>query len=170
MDTRKKAAALWLAWLVVGALVGGGCATSSSSRREDAPQDSEMAEKQPDESAYRDAALKFLKYLDAQREAGKDVIQASGKSGGIYPMYECMEYGCPDRVFCKDIGAYCVVTHCGKGGCRGCDEPFPEIFKNLVFKQWCRFDCLKGSVRAGSALGFIPSIGNFFIGPYCLRE
>jgi hypothetical protein len=84
--------------------------------------------------------------------------------------YGCVEYGCPDKVFCKKTDAYCHVTHCGKGSCYGCPEPLPETFKNLVFKQWCRFDCLKGSVRAGSALGFIPSIGNIFIGPYCIAE
>jgi hypothetical protein len=86
-------------------------------------------------------------------------------------MYECMEYGCPDRVFCEDVDAYCHVTHCGKGSCYGCPEAFPAIFKNLAVRQWCRFDCLKNSIRLGTAFGFIPSVGrSIFVGPICLDE
>ncbi len=82
-----------------------------------------------------------------------------------------MEYGCPDRVFCEEANAYCHVTHCGKKNCSFCPKEFPDIFKNLVFQQWCQFDCLRGSVRAGVAFGFVPSIGKgLFIGPYCLQE
>jgi hypothetical protein len=168
MDTRKTVTAFWLAWLVVCALAGG-CATSSTAHRADGPSGSETVEQLPDESAYKDAAVKFLKYLREQRRAGKDILQASGRDG-IRPVYECMNYGCPDTVFCEDVGAYCHVTHCGKKECSFCPKAFPDIFKNLVFKQWCQFDCLRGSMRAGVAFGFIPSIGNFFIGPYCLTE
>jgi hypothetical protein len=76
-----------------------------------------------------------------------------------------------NKVFCKEANAYCHVTHCDKGSCRGCPEPLPDTFKNLMIKEWCRFDCLRGSVRAGSALGFIPIIGkDFFVGPICFNE
>jgi hypothetical protein len=172
MDALKGRRLCWLLCFVAGALATGGCASSASGRREDAPADREAAaqQPQPDERAYRDAAEKLLKYLEEQRQAGASVIQASGKDG-IYPMYECMDYGCPDSVFCKKANVYCHVTHCGKGSCRGCAEPFPDIFKNLMVKEWRRFDCLRGSVRAGSAFGFIPSIGkDLFVGPICLNE
>jgi hypothetical protein len=169
METPRKRLLFWLVCFVVGDLAGG-CASSASSRRQDVPEQVATAEQPPDERAYREAAEKLLEYLDAQRKAGTDVVLASGKKDGIYPMYECMEYGCPDRVFCKETGAYCQVTHCGKGSCHTCSEPFPEIFKNIVFRQWCKFDCLKNSVRTGVAVGFIPSIGNIFIGPYCLED
>ena len=166
MGVRKKVMACWL---VVGALAGG-CATSSTTHREDDPRDGEAAEPPPDESAYRDAAERFLRFLEEQRKAGTGVVQASGKDG-IYPVYECMEHGCPDRVLCKEANVYCHVTHCGKKSCSFCPEPFPDIFKNLAFKQWCQFDCLRGSVRAGAAFGFVPSIGKaLFIGPICLNE
>lgn len=171
MGTSPGGILCWLLCFTVGALATGGCASSVSSRREDAAKDGEAATQQapPDERAYRDAAEKLLKYLDEQRQAGTDVIQASGKDG-IYPVYECMEYGCPDRVFCEKVDAYCHVTHCGQRSCSFCPKPFPDVFKNLVFKQWCQFDCLRGSVRAGSAFGFVPSIGKgLFIGPYCLE-
>jgi hypothetical protein len=171
MGTSRKRLLRW-PLCVIGTLVTGGCASSASSRHEDVLAENEAAAQQSpsDERAYREAAEKLLKYLDAQRRAGTNVIQASGKDG-IYPMYECMEYGCPDRVFCKEVDAYCPVTHCGKGSCRGCPEPAPDVFKNLALKQWCKFDCLRSSVRAGTALGFVPIVGkDFFIGPFCLSE
>lgn len=171
METPKRRL---LCCLVVGALAAG-CASSAPTRREDAPGDRETAAQQPDatadqlpdESAYREAAEKLLAFLNDQRQAGGSVIQASGKDG-IYPMYECMDYGCPDKVFCKEANSYCHVTHCGKGSCYGGPEQLPDIFKNLVFKQWCKFDCLRGSIRTGTAFGFIPVMGkNAFVGPIC---
>lgn len=169
METQRKRILSWLACFVIGALAGG-CASSASNRRQDVPESGASAAQPPDERAYRVAAEKLLEYLDAQRRAGGDVVQASGRNDGIYPMYECMEYGCPDKVFCEETGSYCHVTHCGKGSCHGCPEPLPESFKNLVLKQWCKFDCLKGAVRTGIAIGFIPSIGNIFVGPYCFEQ
>lgn len=167
MTTRKEIAAVWSLWLVFGALVNG-CASPATSRREDDFRGRDaVAEPQPppDERAYRDAAEKFLKFLAEQQQANPSVIQASGKDG-IYPVYECMEHGCPDRVLCADANVYCHVTHCGKGSCSYCPEPSPDVFKNLAFKQWCKFDCLRGSIRAGTALGFVSAFGNVFIGPF----
>ncbi|WP_331112893.1 hypothetical protein [Archangium sp.] len=170
MDTTKRLLFRWLLCSIAGALASG-CASSSTTHREDALGDSEAAEHLPDERAYRDAAEKFLKFLEEERQAGPSVIQASGKDG-IYPMYECMDYGCPDKVLCKEANVYCHVTHCGKGSCRGCPEPFPDVFKNIFIKEWCKFDCLRGAVWAGTAFGFVPSIGKkLFIGPVaCLIE
>ncbi len=113
MDTQKGP--LLCCWLLcfVGALSGGGCASSGSSRRESVPGDRELAEQLPDESVYKNAAEKLLKFLARQRKAGSGAIQASGKDG-IYPVYECMEHGCPDSVFCEEVDAYCHVTHCGE--------------------------------------------------------
>jgi hypothetical protein len=173
MDTPKGTLLRWLLCLVVSALAAG-CTSSASSRREDASgaggEDRETVEQLPDESAYREAAERLLAFLEEQRQTGASVIPASGKDG-IYPMYECMEYGCPDKVFCKEANAYCHVTHCGKGSCRGCGESFPDILKNLAIKEWCKFDCLRRSTRAGTAFGFVPIVGkNFFVGPICLDE
>jgi hypothetical protein len=167
MATRKEFAAIWIPWLVIGVMADG-CASPATGRREDGPRDRDVAaeqQPQPDERTYRDAAEKFLKFLAEQHQASPSVIQASGKDG-IYPVYECMEHGCPDRVLCEDAKAYCHVTHCGKGSCQYCPEPFPDVFKNLALKQWCRFDCLRGSVRVGTVLGFVSALGNVFIGPF----
>jgi len=166
MDPSKGRLLCWLLCFVVGALASG-CASSASSHREDDPRDREEAaqQPQPDERDYRDAAEKFLKILEEQRQADTGVVRASGKDG-IYPVYECMDYGCPDRVFCEEANVYCHVTHCGKGSCQFCPEPLPDTLKNLAFKQWCKFDCLRGSVRAGTVLGFVPALGNVFIGPF----
>lgn len=169
MNIPKERGDCWLLFFTVGVLAAG-CASSASSHREDSLGTRETVAQQPDEGAYREAAAKLLKYLDAQRKAGTGVVQVSGKDG-IYPMYECMEYGCPDRVYCEEANVYCHVTHCGKRSCSFCPKPLPDVFKNLVFKQWCQFDCLRGSVRAGVAFGFVPSIGkDLFVGPYCLNE
>jgi hypothetical protein len=47
----------------------------------------------------------------------------------------------------------------------------PEAFKHLVFKQWCEYECLRGPVRLGTVIGFVPSIGAAFIGPFgCPKE
>jgi hypothetical protein len=154
----------WNLWFSVGALAVG-CASFSSTRREDDLRGSADAVNQPDERAYRDAAETFLRFLLEQQQASQSIIQASGKDG-IYPVYECMEYGCPDRVLCEDANVYCHVTHCGKGSCHFCPDPFPDVFKNLTFKQWCKFDCQRGSLRTGTAFGFVPAIGNVFIGPF----
>lgn len=169
MGTPKRSLVLGRLGLILFAL-SAGCVSSGSSRREDALRDREAAAPLSDESAYRDAAMKFLLYLKEQRNAGTAVIQASGEDG-IYPVYECTDYGCPDKVFCEEVGAYCHVTHCGKRECSFYPKPLPDIFKNLVFKQWCQFDCLRGSVRAGVAFGFVPSFGKgLFVGPFCLGE
>lgn len=174
MHTPKRHLLCWLLCLSVGVLTATGCASSASSRREDVPGDrggnQETSEQLPDESAYREAAIRFLKYLKEQERAGGSVVQASGK-GGIYPMYECMDYGCPDRVFCKGVNAYCHVTLCSKGSCRSCPEWFPSVFKNLFVKEWCKFDCLSGSARVGTAFGYVSLLGKpFFVGPFCLDE
>lgn len=164
MNTHK---AHWIAWSLIGTLANG-CVASSPTRRDEGPDSAETVERLPEESAYKDAAKRFLAYLDEQHPTG--VTQASGKDG-IYPMWECMEYGCPDKVLCPEAGVYCHVTHCGKGSCRGCPEPFPDVFKNLFVKEWCRFDCQRGAVRAGSAFGFVPSLGKkLFVGPICFNE
>ncbi|WP_309896570.1 hypothetical protein [Archangium sp.] len=162
MAPPKMAAAFWLAWLVVGALAGG-CATSSTAQRADGHDDSETAEQPPDERAYREAAIRFLLYLKEQERAGGSIVQASGKDG-IYPMYECMEHGCPDRVFCKKVDAYCHVTHCGKGSCYGCPEPFPEIFKNLVFKQWPQMSLDPVSEKAARIAAALNGLGHIAFG------
>ena len=159
-------------------VLSAGCAAHSSSHGHDEPRPSAQrnfedgeqqraaAETSPGESdAFRDAAERFLEYLAAQRRNRPDVVQASAKDP-IIPRYECMDYGCPDTVLCKKAHVYCAVTHCGKGSCNTCPKPMPDVFKNLVFKQWCEFECLRGSTRLGTVLGFVPSIGSIFIGPF----
>lgn len=175
--TPRRSTVPFLSCLAAGAL-SAGCAAASSSRHHDENRHSEQqgveegkqqrgaAERPPEETvAFREAAERFLEHLAAQRRNGLDVVQAAAKDP-VIPRYECMDYGCPDKVLCKKAHVYCTVTHCGKGSCNTCPKPMPDVFKNLVFKQWCEFECMRRSTRLGPVLGFVPSIGSIFIGPF----
>jgi hypothetical protein len=118
METQRKRILFWLVCFVLSALAGG-CASSASIRHQKDPEDGATAAQPPDERAYRDAAEKLLEYLDAQRRTGRNVVQASGKKDGIYPMYECMEYGCPDKVFCEETGATVMSPTAGREAATG---------------------------------------------------
>lgn len=87
------------------------------------------------------------------------------QSSGIYPEYRCMDLGCPASVVCGK--SVCEVVHCGTGPCRFCPEPAPDALKNIVFKAWCSYGCMRGPVATGSTFGFITTLGNVFVGPFC---
>ncbi|MDY7231119.1 hypothetical protein [Hyalangium rubrum] len=167
---------------ILGAL-GVGCASTASAPRADASRDI-AAQQHQSREAFRDAAQQLLdervtlreaaeQYLEdsaAQRGSRLSVIQVAGKDP-VIPRFECMEYGCPDKVLCGDAKAVCLVTHCGKGSCNLCPEPMPDAFKNLVFKQWCEYECVRGAARLGTVIGFVPSFGSGFVGPFgCPKE
>ena len=80
----------------------------------------------------------------------------------IVPKFECIELECPPHVRCS-AGA-CVLMDCGSGACRFC----PEEYKNLVIKSWCRYGCMKNSVRTGDAVLLLTKPFNTQVGPICL--
>ena len=90
----------------------------------------------------------------------------TGSGGGIAPEFRCMDLGLPATVRCDR--SICTITHCGTGKCRFCPEGAPDGVKNLVVKAWGSYSCLAGSTFTGSAFGFIPIIGNTFVGPFCV--
>lgn len=141
-----------------------GCASSASVRRD---KQFKTAEEYPlqEQEAFRAAAEQYLQDTKDQPQTSPGLVLVAG-TVPVTPRPECTDRGCPTAVTCKEVNAVCWVTHCGKGGCDYCPEPLPEAFKNLVFKQWCAFECVQGPLRIGTAIGFVPSIGNFFIGPF----
>jgi hypothetical protein len=162
--------------LAAGALLVS-CASSSSVRHGDELPHTTRQEVQGREAsreaaeqlleeraAFQAAAEQYLKQLAMEQRLGGVVVQSSGKDP-VIPMYECMHFGCPPTVQCKAAGAACTVTHCGKGSCHTCPMSVPEPFKNLIFKQWCRYECFRGALRLGPVIGFVPVIGGFFVGP-----
>jgi hypothetical protein len=106
-------------------------------------------------------------HIQDEKNDAPPVVLASDKEG-IYPEFGCMEFGCPDKVMCGK--AACFVTHCGKKSCRFCPESLPDFLKNVVFDQWCAYDCVRGSMKVGSAFGLVTTIGSAFVGPKCLVD
>jgi len=152
--------------LLLAALIGlfTGCASSTSALGDKQLKDTEEHPPQERE-AFRKAVEQYLQDTKEQPRARTSIALVSG-TVPVIPRPECTDRGCPTAVTCKEISAVCWVTHCGKGGCDYCPEPLPEAFKSLVFKQWCAFECVHGPLRIGTVIGFVPSIGNFFIGPF----
>jgi hypothetical protein len=106
-------------------------------------------------------------HIQEEKDDAPTVILVSGKEG-IYPEFGCMEFGCPDKVMCGN--AACFVTHCGKKSCRFCPEALPDFLKNVVFQQWCAYECMRSSRKVGSAFGLVTTIGGVFAGPQCLLD
>ena len=152
--------------MCVGALATACAAAPSSIHREDDSGDAAALLQEEQRAAFREAAAQYLRELAQQRQISSRVVQVSGQDP-VIPMYECMDYGCPATVQCPEAKAACTITHCGRGDCHTCPMSAPEAFKNLVFKQWCRYECFRGTARLGPVIGFVPSLGkNLFIGPF----
>jgi hypothetical protein len=141
-----------------------GCASSETVRREEDPT---SAGEQPlqEGEAFRRAVEQYLKDIEERRRSSPSIVLVAGKDP-VVPRPECTDFGCPTAVTCEAAKAVCYVTHCGKGNCRLCPEPMPEAFKNLIFRQWCSFECVRGPLRIATVIGFVPSIGRGFIGPF----
>jgi hypothetical protein len=164
-DANAQYAVSYVLVLCMGILaMAGGCASAVSFTREKDLKDE--GEQQPQEKeAFRIAAEQYLRDTKELRRNGLTVVLVAGKDP-VVPRPECTDYGCPTAVMCEAVKAVCYVTHCGKGNCRLCPEPMPEAFRNIVFRQWCSFECARGPLRIGTAIGFVPSIGRGFIGPF----
>jgi hypothetical protein len=141
-----------------------GCASSASVRGEEDLQNEEEHPIQERE-AFRTAVEQYLRDTEGLRRNSPSIVFVAGQDP-VVPRPECTDYGCPTAVMCEAAKAICYVTHCGKGSCRLCPEPMPEEFKKLVFRQWCAFECVRGPLRTGTVIGFVPSVGRGFVGPF----
>jgi hypothetical protein len=164
-DTNARCSISRTLLLYIGLLaLFGGCSPSASVLRDEELK-GEAEQRLQERAAFKVAVENYLKDTQELPRSSPRIVLVAGE-GPVVPRPECTDYGCPTAVRCEAAQAVCYVTHCGKGSCNLCPAPMPEAFKSLIFKQWCEFECVQGPTRMGTVIGFVPSIGKGFVGPF----